>query len=107
MVDNPVNPQDDSGENKEEIRINKMEEKPTLNPVEEKRLDEGTPDTGEGLRDDNKIETLTLDEELTDKGVADQDEVVLDKQADDLIAQDGKLSKTEQEESFTVEVCNS
>ena len=107
MVDNPVNPQDGSGENKEEIKINKMEEKPTLSPVEEKRLDEGTQDTGEGGRDDNKIETLALDEELTDKGVTDQDEIVLDKQADDPIAQDEKLSKTEQEELFTVEVCNS
>lgn len=108
MVDNIDQQRDDCGENMEEIEVDNAEEKPTLNPVEEKGIDEGTLDKVEkSSRDENKTESLILDEEFTIKGVPDQDEVVLEKHTDDLLNQDWKLSGTKVEEAFTVEVYNS
>ena len=107
MVDNIHQQQDNCGENMEEIEVDNAEDKPTLNPVQEKRIDEGTLDKVESSRDENKTESVILEEELTVEGVPDQNEVVLDKHTDDLVHQDRKLSDTKLEEAFTVEVYNS
>ena len=107
MVDNIDLLQDNCGENMEEIEVDNAGEKPTLNPVQEKRIDEGRLDKVESSRDENKTESLILDEELTVEVVPDQDEVVLEKHTNDLLNQDRKLGNTKLEEAFTVEVYNS